>query len=264
MNKEETLELVYGDVRELLLPSGFTVRIREQNGNDDDILSNKATSRDLTNINIFLASLIIWTDLPFAVNNRITAEQVKNMLLRDKYFIIFASRQHSVGDDVSFEYDWGKENGGKFKYTEHLSNYVKDFTKPIPKEGEEGYFPYTIKPYDVDEPYKKLETIIGSKKLRFNLMDGHSEQYLLGLTIEQNTLNAEIKSRNLEILINESWHKVDNFQSFTKKEMASLRNYIYKLDPEFQGLTDLENPQTHQKISYPLIAAPDFFYPQEI
>lgn len=264
MDKQAVIEMTYGDIKELLLPSGHTVKIREQNGNDDDILSNKATSKDLTNINIFLASLIIWTDLPFAVNNKLTTELVKNMLLRDKYYIIFASRQHSVGDDVSFEYDWGKESGGKFKYTEYISNYVRDLSKPLPKEGEENYFPYMIEPYNIEEPYSKIETTIGNKRLRLKLMDGHSEAYLLGLTIEQNTLNAQIKARALEIFIEHSWHKVENFSSFTKKEMGALRNFINEIDSEFLGLTDLENPQTHQKISYPLIMAPDFFYPQEI
>jgi hypothetical protein len=42
--------------------------------------------------------------------------------------------------------------------------------------------------------------------------------------------------------------------------MAEMRKIINTYDPVFQGLTDLENPTNGDKIQYPVMAAPSFFY----
>lgn len=265
MDKNQAEDLVYGQLKELMLPSGFMVKIREQNGNDDDIISNQATSSDLSNFNIFLSSLIIWTDLPFAVNNKLTAELIKKLLLRDKYFILFASRCHSMGNLVKFDYDWGKTEGGKLTYTEDVSRYLWDYSKPMPEVTSDDFFEYRIKPYEVENPYGLQErTLEGGKKVRFRLMDGHSESWLMGLPIDQQTKNTEIRARGLELLVESKWEKVENFMYFSKKEMSSLRNVMKEVDTQFSGLTDLENPATGQTIKYPIISVQDFFYPEEI
>ena len=47
---------------EFIAPSGFSYTIREQNGEDEEILSNRADARNLMNITKFIASIVVSTD----------------------------------------------------------------------------------------------------------------------------------------------------------------------------------------------------------
>jgi len=262
----KTEELLYGKKKKLTLPSGYTVTIREQNGADDDIISNQVYAEDLTNIDIFLATLVIETNLPFAKGKRLNKDNIKNMLLKDKYFILFASRVHSMGEDVRFTFDWGEDNGGKTEYTEDLTIFIWDYSKPMPEEGDENYQEERITPY-VDNPYDKVEITLNSsgKKLRFDKLNGFSEKYLLG--VKNITRNDIYKSRNLEQWVEDKWQKVANFMYFNKREMAELHKVVAAIDPEFTGTTHLVNPYPKAQVKemdYPIMRAESFFYPEEI
>lgn len=264
-SKQFAEELMYGKLKELVLPSGYKATIREQNGNDDDIISNQATARDLTNMNMFISSLIIETDLPFSVNGKLSIDGVRNMLLRDKYFILFSSRIHSMGNLIKFTYDWGTEEGGNIEYTDDLNNFVWDYNKEMPEQGDKDFYAYRILPYSHDLAYKKFEHQLSSgKQVRFKFLDGHSELYLMKLPIDQQTKNTELKARELEQKIDGEWKKVENFMFFSKRDMAELHKVVGDLDPNFNGITELENPLTREIIKFPIISAKDFFYPVEI
>jgi len=262
----KTEELLYGKKKKLTLPSGYYVIIREQNGADDDIISNQVYAEDLSNIDIFISSLIIETDLPFAIGKRLNKDNIKNMLLKDKYFVLFASRIHSMGPEVRFSFDWGKDNGGVQEYTEDLNIFIWDYSKPFPEEGDEKYREEMIQPYGKD-PYKKVEITLDSsgKRLRFNMINGHSEKYLM--KVDTITRNDIYKARDMEQFIDDKWMKVSNFMYFNKKEMAELKKVVTAIDPEFVGTTHLVNPYAKAEIkemNYPIMRAESFFYPEEI
>ena len=263
-SKQIAEELQYGNKKELVLPSGFKVTIREQNGNDDDILSNQATARDLSNINIFLASLIIETDLPFAKGGKLTSALVNKILLRDKYYIIFASRIHSMGKTVSFEFDWGDTEGGKVTYNDDLTNFVWDYTNVMPKQGEENYYFDRIKPYPSGAYDIQHLTLTSGKQLKFHFMNGDSEQYLLKVPLELQSRNNELRARGLSLLVKDEYVPVKNFQFFSKRDMAELNKTIKNGDPSFTGITKLENPHNGESIDFPIMRAEGFFYPEEI
>ena len=264
-SKQFAEELMYGKLKEIILPSGYTATIREQNGNDDDIISNQATARDLTNMNMFISSLVIETNLPFAVGGKLSIDGVRNMLLRDKYFILFSSRIHSMGNEIKFTYDWGTEDGGIIEYSDNLNNFVWDYSKPMPESTDKSYYHYRIQPYDHSLAYKKQEFSLSSgKQIRFKFLDGHSELYLMKLPIDQQTKNTELKARELEQKIDGEWKTVENFMFFSKKDMAELHKLVNSLDPNFTGITELENPVSGEIIKFPIISAKDFFYPEEI
>lgn len=262
--KNEEL-MLFGEKKKLLLPSGYEATIREQNGHDDDLLSNEVTARDLSNIDYFLCSLIIDTNLPYAKGGKLNKESIQNMLMRDKYFILFSSRIHSMGELVKFKFDWGIKNGGELTYEESLDQFVWDYSKDMPEEGDENYSKERIQPYQQEKPHDDIEfTLSTGKKLRINMLDNKAEKYILDLDAEQQTRNSEIKARNLQMEENGVWQKVQNFRFFTKREMAQLHKFVNELDPPFRGLTELENPKTGQLINYPIIQAQSFFYPEEI
>jgi hypothetical protein len=258
-------EALYGKVIEFILPSGYKVRIREQNGADDDIISNPITSQDLSNFRILISSLVLWTDLPFAVNNKISQESVKKMLSRDKWFIVFMSRINSMGSTVKFQYDWNQDGKEVFDFEDDLYDYVWDYSKPMPQEGDPEYRPYRFEPYDHDKAYKDIDiTLSTGKALRWRYSDGESELIQMKAPAEQRTRNLGFKSRNLQQFMDNKWVKVENFQYFTKREIAELDKLISEQDMEFRGLTELEHPINKEKVLFPIISTHDFFYPREI
>jgi len=262
MSNELTKELLWGETKELLLPSGRKVKIREQNGNDDDILSNVSTSKDLTNIDLFLAGVVVEAD--FTDNKSLTIEDVKGLLLRDKYFILFASRVHSIGPEIKFKYDWGEDNGGEFPYKEDLSNYLWDYTEEFPTQGIKGYFKQRISPYPQGAYDIQKFTTTSGKELTFKCLDGHAEKELLAKPIGELTKNVELIARDLKIKGEVDYEKVHNFKFFTKRDMMEIHNYVSEVDETFMGTTEINNPVNGQSIDYPIMQSTDFFYPQEI
>lgn len=263
-NKTQIEETLYGKKYKFILPSGYYVTIREQNGNDDDIISNRATAKDLSNFNIFLSSLILDTDLPIASNGKITRDGVDKMLLRDKYAVLFASRIHSMGPIIRFEIDWPIEEGGPQEYTEDLHNYFWDFAEPLPEPGEENYVATRVKPYPANAYEVQEIELTSGKILKFRYLDGRGEKEIMKLPLEEMTRNSEIKARGLEQRMEDKWVKVSNFTYFTKRDMAELYSYLRKNDPDFTAITDIENIKTGEVTKYSIMQAEDFFFPQEI
>lgn len=261
---KEIEETLYGKRARFTLPSGYWVEIREQNGNDDDIISNRSTARDLTNFNILISSLILDTNLPMSVGGKISADKVDEILIRDKYAIIFGSRIHSMGPQVKFTIEWPKDQGGEQQYEEDLNNLWWDFKEPRPEQGEENYQKDRIKPYPQNAYGQHTLVLSSGKELRYRYLDGKSEKELIKLPPEEMTRNAEIKARGLEQKMGDKWVKVVNFIFFSKKDMAELFKAIKENDPEFTGTTDIENPKTGDIVAYSIIQATDFFFPQEI
>lgn len=255
---------LYGKLATLLLPSGSTVTIREQNGDDDDIISSFMTGQDSVGpINRFVAAIIIKHDYNFADKSGVlTAKEVLNIPLRDKYFILMASRIFSISPSIKFNWDWQNDRP-EVPYEEDLVQYMWDYKKEFPQIGDPAYFKYRIQPYQ--EHKSNIEVDLSSgKKIRFYLLDGNGESYIMGLPDSQKSINTPIRARRLELFDNGNWMKVESFKVFKSYEMAELRDAINTYDKTFDGLTDLNNPYTNEVVSIPLLSIPDFFFPREI
>ena len=260
---ENTTTILNGWNREFTAPSGFKYTIREQNGADEDILSNPSEAANMMNISRFLAGIIVDTDC--TPNRLMTAEDVHNLPVLDKWAILFNSRIHSLGNTLEFEYDWGKENGGTVMYEQNLEDYLFDYAENptmellLSKPDAIPYYPMGKTSRDIE-----FETSRGHR-FRFDLLTSHGEVYLSTLPLEKRTKNQTLIARNLRLEVDGKWDKVTNFSMFSVKEMAEIRSKVGSLDPIFKGTTKLVNP------SYPelttdiqIVSAHDFFYLGEI
>lgn len=106
---------------EFTVPSGYKYVIREQNGADDDILSNPVEARTLRNISRFIAAIVVSTD--YTSNGRLTVDDAHQLPVLDKYCIMFNSRMFSMGETVEFEHDWG-DGGGAILYSQELQEFL--------------------------------------------------------------------------------------------------------------------------------------------
>lgn len=244
-------------------PSGHQVVIREQNGEDDDILSNPVEAQTMMNLSRFISGIIVECD--YTENTKLTPQQAHELPALDRYCILFNSRKFSLGDTVDFTYDWGEDNGGKQEYTQELDEFLFDYSK-LPTEEEAAAKPNAIPFYPMGGQFKDItfETSTG-KKLKFDLFNARAEAYLLELPMDQRTKNKELVARNLMLEVDGKWDRVTNFRMFSVSEMKEIRAEVTGNDPVFYGTTTIENPRVPGQVTeVNIVALKDFFYPGEM
>ena len=265
MANNELEAVAFGKTKEVLAPSGRLFVIREQNGNDDDILSNPVTQKDLSNIDYFILNIVLY-ELVDNEKVKLHLNDCLDLLIKDRIAIILESRIFTLGSLLKFNYNWGDaKDKNTVAYVEDLKRYIWDYTKDFPTEGMTGYDEYRIPPYQAGAYNKFMFTLSTGKVMRLNLMNRRGEKFLLGLAEEAVTKNAELLARNLEIEVSGgNFTKVENFGTFTKKEMTEIHAAVKELDPTYNAFTDIKNPKTGEVLLYPIMAYSDFFFPTEV
>ena len=262
MEKKEILDQLNGINGQTLivnLPDGKSwVEIREQNGADDDLLSNRKRAENLMNFCDFISSITLRTN--YTENGRLTPEDVASMPALMKYVILVKSRIHSLGKVIGFTYRWPE--GYEENYEEDLEQLVFSDYHNVP-EDELIEKPLAIPFYDKlpMDGYFYLTTSKG-KELRYIPLNTNGEKYLIDNMLEGKK-NDSILARNLEFKDKNTWHKVTSFVTFSTKEMAEIRKDIQINDPEFTGNILIESSKGH-KTYYNVMGSPSFFYPGEI
>jgi hypothetical protein len=263
MRDPEKLHELYGDTFETITPTGNRVVIRQQNGEDDDILSNSVDSKDGTSINKFCASLVVDSDIN--TGGQLSLGDVLQMKLCDKYYIIIASRIFSLGQILKFSFKW--ENlKSPVEYEEDLAKFIWDYSKDyFPYEpNHPEYFEQRIQPHKFKKETIRELTLKSGKKVKYTFMNGAGEKYLLRLPEELTSKNQEFLARDLCLWLDNKWIKVQNFKTFSPTDMSELRKELRENDPPNTLMSELENPETHDKVNYPIVGNNDFFFPREI
>lgn len=239
-------------------PAGYFYEIREQNGADEDILSNPMDVRNLMNITKFISAIVVKTD--FTPSGKLTIEDADRIPLNDRYLIIFQSRIFSLGEEVEFEFDWGMQ-GGKISYAQDLREFIFSDYSQLPTEKELEEKPNAIPYYPVRPEEGGFKISLSSDKvIKFDLLTGAGERYIITLPQEKQTRNASLMARNLHLEVDGKFEKVENFSLFSVRDMAEMRRKILEVDPVFTAEADVENPSNGQIEKYPIMLAPSFFY----
>lgn len=248
-----------GKVLKFTTPSKFEVTIREQTGEDDEIISRLKNASDGSSVNKFAASIIVETSLDI---KKPTPNDILKWKNKDKYYTLFKSRIFSLGDTITYKHacsnaDCKREND----FEEDLLQYDRDFSKDDLTSAND--FKYQITPYPNGAESGHEFTISSGKKLRYLYLNGLSEKELLGMNKDNISKNTELTVRKLEWFNQDKWLTVTSFKSFSSREMVEIRESIKKNDQPFDAITEAECPycKTVDKIS--LMTQPDFFFPGE-
>lgn len=259
---QELVDSVIGNTTTFVAPSGYQYTIREQNGNDDDILSNPAEAESLTNIVKFIIAIVTETD--FTPTGKLTLESAMDMPILDRYCILFKSRIFSIGKDLEFTHNWG-EKLGIIEYSQNLEDFLFNYEEePTPealaeKRNAIPYYPMGKKIKDIE-----LHTTSG-KSLKFDLLTPRGEAYIFNLPIDRRTKNQELVARNLQVNVDGKWERVVNFTIFSSLDMREIRKAVSSIDPLFLGNTEITHPNSAEltkEIS--ILGIPDFFFPEGI
>jgi len=260
----EKLKQVYGDVLTLTTPSGHEVIIRQQTGEDDDVLSNAAGTEDGSSSNKFVQGIVVHTNM--TTNGKFNSDDARALKLCDKYFIMIASRIFSIGQILKFEYKWD-DLKIPTSYEEDLGLFIWEYgnaDKPFPELGSPEYFKYRIAPHKFGKDKFRELTLASEKLVRYTFMNGNGEKYLMGLPLDQQSVNAELKARGLELKIGKKWVIVQSFKNFTPIDMMEIRRDVEDNDITTNLASELEHPKKGTKVEFPIVGSTDFFYPREI
>lgn len=247
-------------------PSGYTYEIREENGADEEVISNQAAAKDFMNITNYIAGIVVNTD--FTTSGKLSPQEALDLPLLDRYVILIQSRMFSLGKEVEFSYTWPGDSTPTY-YTQDISELIfSNYKEPI-SEVEKASKPFAIPRYDMAEEFKSISykgyelTLDSGKRVKFDISTGRTERYTLLLPESSQTRNSELKARNLQVLVDGRWEVVENFGYFTRKELSQIRSVLVNLDPLYMGLVEIENPKTGEKLDYPIFTTPNFFFPTE-
>lgn len=257
------------------LPSGYSCEIREQNGEDEEILSNPSSIKSFMNINEFIAGIVTRTD--FTTSGKLLVSDVLKLPLLDRAVILINSRIFSLGEELEFNYKWLRPEGSteqsEFTYTQDLKDYIfSDYgSRPTEEELEAkpDAVPYYTLEEDSNNPGKVKLTdlrlnLSSGKEIMWDVATANSEQYLMKLGIDNISRNKDLIARNLRLNVNGNWEKVHNFKLFSAKDMAEMRKGILSSDPIFTGNTEIEDPISHAKAQVSIFSMPTFFYLTEV
>lgn len=243
---------------EFIAPSGYKYVIREENGADEEIISNQAAARDFMNVTNFIASIVVSTNA--TESGKLTPEEALELPLRDRYVILINSRIFSLGDKVPFSYIWPGDVTPIY-YEQDLKELVYDYDSIVELDKPEA-----VKPYKDSEILRKIGfkgyelTLSSGKAVKFDMATGETERYAAKLPIEKQTRNSELIARNLQLNVNGKWEKVEQFSLFTVRELAEIRTFINEVDEFYPATVEIENPNTGEKAQFPIFTAPRFFF----
>lgn len=261
MKDLEKLKENFGEIVKLITPSGHEVVLRQQNGEDDDILSNSFSVSQGTAMMAFLSNIIMDSD--YNKLGTLSVSEVGNLRIADAYFLMVASRIFSLGQILNFEYKWDDLKSPQ-AYEEDLNQFIWDYSKPFPQdETDNDYCRFRIKPIN-GESKREITLRPSGKRIRYNYLTVKGEQYYLKVPEEKQSKNQELLARMIEEDVNGVWKLVENFKYFSAYEMAQIRTDVSINDPGIDLYSELQHPIKNNTVLYPIFGSPDFFFPRVI
>lgn len=254
-----------GNLCKVNLSQNSWVVIREQNGEDDDIISNPTRVGTGEAFADFLRSIIVDYSKNLAdANGSLTSKHIFNHWpVNYKYILLYASRIHSLGNMLVFEYDWGIEGVPPQEYEEDLNDFLLEDYAEVPTEEELNSKPYVVPMYP-NEDLIYFINLKSGKKVRYRKLTLKGEAQIVNLPQEKRTKNCELIARELELDVLGKWEKVENFRLFSIKDMVEIRRSVAENDPVYDGMNGIPHPQTNVLMPFYVLGIKDFFYPEVI
>lgn len=250
-NLHQSLPFANGPTLTVVSPCHNLFEIRERNGEDEDILSKVKDNQDGTAINNYLSHIL--------VNPRLTPDEVNQLPSKTRYYLVLMSRIQSLGHNATISHifqDDTKEYSFEVDLRELLLKSVDDISLSKYHCTE---YPESIK----TSPYI-FGAIPSGVKFRMQYLTGVSEKKALEIGLPNLTINKRLVIREFEIENHSVWQKIENFRTFTSKDMVLIRGILDLADKSFDMQVDLKNPNTGKVETISLLQTDDFFFPKTL
>lgn len=244
-----------GTTYDITLPSGKSIKMRERNGDDEDVISRTKDARDGMSIPNFLSKLIM--------NEPTPPSTILKWKVRDKYYLLFKERLFTWGNEITFDHKFS--DGETYNFTEDLSKFDWDFTDPnakAPAKGEKGYEAARILPYDSDKPVMEGRTSSG-KNFRMKYLTSELENKSLAKDQDSLSINDKIRIREFELQdAKGNWHRIEVFNMLSARDMQEIRKLLLEKDGDFDLTVEVKHPNKNIIELVSLMNLPDFFFQQ--
>lgn len=234
----------------VLLPDQTQVVIRENNGNDEEIISRASTSKNLTNIPEYLSEIIVEAD---GEAKKVSKEEIMRWPISKKYYLLLMARIHSIGPELRFNYTYRGEKKPRV-IVEDLRNFTlgsenEQAVKPIARELQRGF---------------SLST---GKQVKYTYLNTYGEQFAMEYEKDKISMaTLPIRQRGLQCLMDSEWREITRFDIFNSREMSEIRSDINTHDKGFFPSIQIPSPGNPKEIvdELPLFLLDAFFYPEGI
>lgn len=265
---DNSLSIYEGSKLEFTLPSGAKAIIREHSAMDDDIITAGSNRGDvgilIKNLNKYVAAILLNNPYDPESKKRITLPEVEKLRLKDKHYIIFKSRIHSIGETIEIEHTCRNESCGlKTDYVVNLLDYDRDLSlEEIEADEDKLAIDRYVTKYD--ETFFEVEVPSG-RKVRLEYLNGVGENFILEHT-KRNTLAAsgDILARQPKVLVDGEWQEIKSVNIFSKKDAMALTKACKAKDSQFAMTVKIECEACGTVEYIPLITLRGFFFPEEM
>lgn len=248
--------LFIGKRKVLNLPDSTKVEIRENNGEDEGILSKLADALAGTSISNYLSSIITNDFTVPDSEHKLTPADITAWKVNKKTYTLLAARAFSLGNKFLFSHTCGNPQ------CQHTDTFEEDLTphlEPYSDSNKLGVSLYPLGQKDTEE-----FTLSSGKVCRIDILTGIGENVALAIDRNNYNRNHGLLIRNLQLKHGTEWEKVFQFGMFSSPEMVQLRNKVAELDPIWDPATHITCPKCNNVSVVPLLEEPAFFYPTEI
>lgn len=239
----------------ITLPSGKKIVIREQNGDDDEILTLSESVMAGKSLQAFVASITV-ND---SENKKPTIEDVLKWKINDVYVTALKSRIFSLGPVLDFKVEC-PDCKTVSNFTENLSEYDHDYSLPFPENAK----------LSICRPYKNGQSL----EVNLTLSSGRVIKYLcrtgdldtLSLEIPDNTVskNTEFLLRKVSLRAKENnFLPLTTFGMLSARDMSEIRKSFEENDPawDFKSTCACGNAKCKRPMALPLLTQSSFFFP---
>jgi hypothetical protein len=264
------MDIIYkGHEHEILLPSGRKVTIRENNGDDEELLSKVANAKGNLNMRIYLSSIIV-QDSETKPDKLTPVEHMGNMKCRDAYYLMYKQRLINLGPQLTFEKTCALTTcKHKTEYDMEVDEFDRDLTlnneefKAKMKETNSPYSDYIVENYPSGNDSIIEKVLSSGKKIRFKILTLKLEYWRLEQPFENQSNNTIIYERELEYWDENKWVIAKNLKMFSSRDLKEIRGLIDAYDSRFQPLVEYECEKCKSPGVDNLFQMNDFFYPVE-
>ena len=259
------MDLIFtGQPHEITLPSGRLVRIRETNGDDDEILSTLKDARQGDSVFNFLANIILEDNTKPGKPS--TVVDLLDWPVSDRYYLLFKQRIINQGHLLEFDFICQTPDCPSQKDGEKAQSFQQDLHEYDGDLADANYKPHNIhqvKPYPRGSN-KQVEFELSSKKrLRYKILTGVLEKKRLDGPLENSHKNSHLVIREIEVYNQDRWTLLTQFKAFSSKEMSEIRRSVDTNDPLFDPVVKFNCPVCKAPYNVPLFQMPVFYWPEE-
>lgn len=249
---------------DFMVPSMVTITIRENNGDDEGLLSTISASADGSNVRNYMANVV-----EKGVNGKKQlADEFLKWKVNDLYYTLIVQRVFNLGHEFKFTSECPNCKHSN-EYEEDLREWIVDEFSPDGNSVQAATPEIELKAIKNSPPAYPLGgldlvqvTLSNQMQFRFEILTIEGERRLDTMSSTQRNINASLIQRNLEMLMPEGWKKITFFRDLNSRLMAELRGAVAKHDKQWQPLAELTCEQCGDKSKENLLFLPGFYYPE--